>query len=447
MTPAYDLLVRGGTCVLHRGLARVDLGILGGRIAAIGELDPGRAELVFDAGGLHVLPGVVDTQVHLREPGFEVRETIDTGTRGAVLGGVTSVLELPDTRPPTVGAAALEDKISRARARSWCDFACFLGATADADDLDRLERLPGCAGVALYMGGQPRPLLVEDDEHVLRVLSRGHRRLTVHCEDEARAVSRWAMVEAGAEPAAHAEWRDVETSARATQRLLQLARRAGRRVHLMHLSSAEECVLAGQHRDLATVGVTVQHLTLSAPGCYERLGARAVVSPPIRDERHMAALWRAVQDGVVDLVASDHAPHLADDKAREYPAAPVGVPAVQTLLPIMLEHVHAGRLGLAHMVELLSSGPARVYNLARKGRIAVGLDADLCLVDLAEVRTIADDDIVSRCGWTPYAGLQVHGWPRATVLRGQLVARDGELLGDPAGAPIRFADTLRMVAL
>jgi dihydroorotase len=442
-----DLLVRGGTVVLHRGLARVDLGVRAGKICAIGELDPGSAALVVDARGLHVLPGVIDTQVHLREPGLEARETIDTGTRAAVLGGVTAVLELPDTRPPTVGAAALEDKISRFRAASWCDFACFLGPPPDEGDLPRLERLPGCAGVAVYMSGQPRPLLVDDDEHLLRVLGRGHRRLSVHCEDEARVLARGALAPAGADPSVHPEWRDVDCSARATQRLLHLARRAGRRVHLMHLSSAEECALAEPHRDLATVGVTIHHLTLCAPGCYVELGARAVAHPPIRDERHRAALWRAVQDGLVDLVASDHAPQLADDKAQAYPAAPPGLPGVQALLPLMLEHVHAGRLSLPHAVELLSTGPARVYQVARKGRIAVGLDADLVLVDLAAADTLRDEAVASRCGWTPYHGHRVHGLPRATILRGELVARDGQLLGDPTGAPLRFADTLRMVAL
>jgi dihydroorotase len=447
MTQAFDLLVRGGTCVLHRGIDRVDLGVTGGRIAAIGDLASASAATVLDARNLHVLPGVLDTQVHLREPGLEAKENLTSGTQAAILGGVTGVLELPDTRPPTVGAAALEDKISRARARSWCDFACFLGASAEPEDFARLERLPGCAGVALYMSGQPRPLLVDDDDVLLRVLGRGHRRLSVHCEDEARAAARWSLVEAGADPSAHPDWRDETTAARATQRLLHLARRAGRRVHLMHLSCAEELEPLAQHRDLATAAVTVHHLTLAAPRCYEELGARALALPPIRDERHRAALWRAVHDGLVDLVASDHAPHTRDEKARDYPAAPSGMPGVQTLLPVMLEHVHAGRLGLAHLVELLSAGPARVFNMARKGRLAVGMDADLCLVDLAAERTLTDEWIVSRCAWTPYAGMRVHGWPIATVLRGQILVQDGAIVGEQIGAPIRFADTLRMVAL
>lgn len=447
MTPAFDLLVRGGTCVLHRGLDRVDLGVTGGRITAIGDLGHHAAATVLDAHGLHVLPGVLDTQVHLREPGLEAKENLASGTQAAILGGVTGVLELPDTRPPTVTAAALEDKISRARARSWCDFACFLGASAEPEDFARLERLPGCAGVALYMSGQQRPLLVDDDEALLRVLGRGHRRLSVHCEDEARAAARWSLIESGADPSAHPDWRDETTATRATQRLLNLARRAGRRVHLMHLSCAEELDPLTQHRDLATAAVTIHHLTLAAPRCYEELGARALTLPPIRDERHREALWRAVRDGLVDLVASDHAPHTRDEKAREYPAAPSGVPGVQTLLPLMLEHVHAGRLGLAQMVELLSSGPARVFNIARKGRLALGMDADLCLVDLAAERELTDAWIASRCGWTPYAGTRVHGWPVATVLRGQVVVRDGAVVGEQSGAPIRFADTLRMVAL
>jgi dihydroorotase len=394
---SYDLLIRGGTCVLHRGLARVDLGIIAGRIAAIGELDPDGAAQVLDARGLHVLPGVIDTQVQLREPGLEASATIAAGTRAAVLGGVTSVLELPDLRPPTITAAALEDKISRARARSWCDFACFLGASHEAEEQGRLERLPGCAGLAVVMTGAGRT--PGDDELLLRALSRGHRRVSVRCDDDARA----------------------------TQRLLGLARRAGRRVHLMRLGGADDCNLASQHRDLATTAVTMPDLG----------------DPDDRDHpRHphaarRAALWQAVQDGVVDLVASAQP---RSEPTSDTSPAPDPSPA-KPLLPALLEHVRAGNLGLTHLVELLATGPARVYNIARKGRLAVGLDADLCLVDLHAGRDLGDD-------WsTDPHGPPNQGRPRATILRGQILARDGEIVGEQDGNPLRFADTLRMVAL
>lgn len=387
MASPYDLLIRGGTCVLHRGLARVDLGVIAGRIAAIGELDPDGAAQVLDARGLHVLPGVIDTQVQLREPGLDPGGTLSAGTRAAVLGGVTSVLELPDTRPPTVTAAALEDKISRARAGSWCDFACFLGASHEAEEQGRLERLPGCAGLAVAVRS-PGP---GDDELLLRALSRGHRRVSVHVDDDARR-------------------------ARATQRVLGLARRAGRRVHLMRLTSAEECDLATQHRDLATAAVAISDL--GDPGDHDlRSGTTA-------------ALWQAVQDGVVDLVATAPPTRRPDGDATA---------SGQPLLPTLLAHLHAGRLGLTHLVELLAGGPARAYNIARKGRLALGLDADLCLVDLRVARDLGDDWSAEPPPRTPRV--------RATVLRGQVLARDGELVGEQDGNPLRFADTLRMVAL
>ncbi|MFQ5939170.1 MAG: amidohydrolase family protein, partial [Alphaproteobacteria bacterium] len=225
-------------------------------------------------------------------------------------------------------------------------------------------------------------------------------------------------------------------------RLLRLARAADRRVHVLHVSTAEEMALLAQHRDIATVEVTPQHLTLAAPECYDRLGNRARMNPPIRDAHHREALWRAVADGVVDVVGSDHAPHTREEMDRPYPEGPSGMPGVQTLLPILLDHVNAGRLSLERLVDLTSAGPARIYSIAQKGQIAVGYDADLTLIDLGAKRRIEGDWIASRCGWTPFEGMAVTGWPAATIVRGHVVMREGELLGAPVGAPVRFTECL-----
>ena len=452
MTERYDLIIKGGTVATPNGIAPADVAVTGGRIAAIsapggasgGTLGGTEAAEVFDAAGLHVLPGAIDTQVHFREPGHEHKEDLASGTAAAALGGIVAVFEMPNTAPSTLSAADLDDKLTRARGRAWVDHAFFMGAAAEnAAELATLELLPGCCGVKIFMGASTGSLLVEDDETLFEVLKHGRRRVAVHAEDEARMRERVGIAREGADPRFHPEWRDVETARRATERLLRLARRAGRRVHVLHVTTAEEMPLLAAHKDIATVEVTPQHLTLSAPDCYERLGTLAQMNPPIRETRHREALWRAVADGVVDVIGSDHAPHTREDKAKPYPGSPSGMPGVQTLLLLLLDHMNAGRLSLARLIDLTSAGPARIYGIARKGRIAVGFDADFSIVDLKARREIAADWLAAKCGWSPFEGQRVTGWPMATVVRGRVVMREAELQGDPVGAPVEFWETLR----
>jgi dihydroorotase len=441
----YDLIVRNGTAVTPAGTVRVDVAVSQGRIAAIGDLAAADAGEVLEAGGLHVLPGVIDTQVHFREPGLEHKEDLASGTAAAALGGVTAVFEMPNTRPSTLGAADLADKLSRAHGRAWVDHAFFIGAAAEnLDQLAALERLAGCSGVKVFMGSSTGSLLVEDDETLLGVLRAGRRRVAVHAEDEERLRERLDLVRGGANVDQHPVWRDEETALRATKRLMAVARQAGRPVHVLHVTTAQEMDVLAANRDIATVEVTPQHLTLAAPDCYARLGTKAQMNPPIRTEEHRAGLWRGVAAGIVDVVGSDHAPHTIEEKAGDYPATPAGMPGVQTLLPLLLDHMNAGRLSLDRLVDLTSAGAQRVYGIAGKGRIAVGYDGDLTLVDLEARREITADWLASKCGWSPFEGTTVTGWPVATVVRGRIVARDGELLGEPAGAPVRFTDTLAL---
>jgi len=438
----FDLIVRGGVCVTPSGRVTADIGVRQGRIAAVGDLGDAAAAQVFDARGLHVLPGAIDPQVHFREPGLMHKEDLATGTAAAVLGGVTAVLDMPNTDPPTTTPAALADKVARLRGRARCDVGFFVGAAPDnLGDLDGLEVLPGCAGVKVFMGSSTGTLLVPDDPSLARVLSEGHRRVAVHAEDEERLRDRRVLADSG-DPADHPVWRDAESALQATWRVLALARRFGRRVHILHVSSGDELRFLTECRDVATCEVTPQHLTLVAPDCYQRLGTRAQMNPPIRDEAHRAALWEAVRGGLIDAIASDHAPHTLDEKGRPYPTSPSGMPGVQTLLPVMLDHVANHRLTLERLVDLVAAGPARVWGIAGKGRLALGYDADLTLVDLAARREIRDQDMASRSGWTPFHGMTVTGWPMATVVRGRVVMRDGQLVGDAIGRPVRFLETL-----
>jgi len=443
MTETFDLVLRGGTLVSHDGIAIGDIGVRDGRIVAIGSIDAASAGDVVDATGLHVLPGVIDTQVHFREPGNEHKEDLDAGSRGAVLGGVTAVFEMPNTSPLTTNAAALEDKLARARGRMWCDHAFYMGGTVEnADELAELERLPGCCGVKIFMGSSTGNLLTADDESLRRILRGSRRRCAVHAEDEERLIARKHLAEAAGDPSAHPEWRDVETAFKATRRLVALARETGHPVHVLHITTADEMrYLAGQ-KDIASVETTPQHLTLAAPDCYAELGARAQMNPPIRDADHRAGLWWGVQQGVVDVIGSDHAPHTLEEKAQTYPASPSGMPGVQTLLPLLLDHVHAGRLTLSRLMDLMCAGPVRLFGLIGKGRLAVGYDADFTIVDLQARREITDAAMANRSGWTPFAGREVTGWPVFTIIRGRIVMREDELVGAAAGEPLRFLDGL-----
>lgn len=443
MIETVDLLLRGGTCVTPAGVVTADIGISGGRIAAIGQVATIKAAEIIDCRGLHLLPGVIDTQVHFREPGLEHKEDIGTGTAAAALGGVTAVFEMPNTKPATTSAALLADKCRRAKGRAWVDMAFFIGATAaNIADLARLERLPGCAGIKLFMGSSTGDLLVAEDAEVANVLANGARRIAVHSEDERRLKERFTIVEGGARPALHADWRDVETAVLSTRRLLALAEGVRRRVHVLHVSTADELPLLQAHREIATVEVTPQHLTLAAPGCYDELDTYAQMNPPIREAHHREALWRAVASGLVDCIGSDHAPHTREEKNRPYPQSPSGMPGVQTLVPVMLGHVAKGRLSLERFVDLTSAGPARVFGIAGRGRLAVGYDASITIVDLKQRKMITNQWIASRCGWTPFDGMTVTGWPVMTLVGGRVVMREGALIGDAGGDAVRFLECL-----
>lgn len=439
MAQSFDLLIKGGTLVNHAGEGLADIGARAGRIVAIGDLASAEAGRVIDATGLHVLPGVIDTQVHFREPGLEHKEDLQSGSRSAVLGGVTAVFEMPNTKPATVSHEALAEKVKRGRGRMYCDFAFFVGATHEnVKELPELERLPGAAGIKVFMGSSTGDLLVDDEETLARILALIRRRAAFHAEDEARLRERARLRREG-DPASHTEWRDEEAALTATTKLLRLAEAAGKRVHVLHVSTAAEMRLLSRHKDLASVEVTPQHLTLATPDIYRKLGTKAQMNPPLRDAVHQEVLWWGLREGVVDVLGSDHAPHTLEEKSQSYPASPSGMPGVQTLVPVILDHVNSGRLSLARFVDLTSAGPQRLFNIAGKGRIAVGYDADLTIVDLKAERVIEDAWIGSRAGWTPFAGRKVRGWPIGTIVRGNVAMWEGET-GAPSGEPVRFAD-------
>jgi len=441
MSTTYDLILRGGTVVNQDGTGIRDVAVSQGKIAALGTIDAAAGGEVIDCTGLTILPGVIDTQVHFREPGAEHKEDLESGSRAAVMGGVTGVFEMPNTNPQTTSAGALEDKLARAKNRMHCEHAFFMGGTHEnAKELGHLEMLPGCAGVKVFVGSSTGTLLVEDDEGVDLVLRHIRRRAAFHAEDEPRLREREALREPD-NPASHPVWRDETAAILATQRLLKLARNAGRRIHILHVSTAEEMVLLAQHKDVASVEVTPHHLTLSADD-YARLGTKLQMNPPVRAAHHRDGIWAGVANGTADILGSDHAPHTLEEKAAPYPQSPSGMAGVQTLVPVMLDHVNAGRMTLERFVDMTSAGPARLFQIAGKGRIAVGYDADFTIVDMKRTTEITDKWIASRCGWTPYAGMSVSAWPVGTIIRGERVMWEDELVTPSIGEPIRFLETL-----
>ena len=442
---SYDVILKNGTLVNHDGIALRDVGIKNGRIAAIGSLAPSKGGEIIDCTGLHILPGVIDSQVHFREPGLAHKEDLQTGADAAVMGGVTTVFEMPNTNPQTTSVEALADKLKRAKGRMSCDYAFWVGGTRDnIDDLAELERLPGAAGIKVFMGSSTGSLLVEDDETLTEILQRIRRRAAFHAEDEYRLRERRSERVVG-DPASHPVWRDPQAALIATQRLVKLARQTRARIHILHISTAEEIEFLADHKDVASCEITPNHLTLIAPDCYQRLGTYAQMNPPMRDQNHADRLWWGIEQGVADVLGSDHAPHTHEEKAATYPETPSGMPGVQTLVPIMLDWVSKGRLTLERFVDLTSAGPQRLFSMARKGRVALGYDGDFTIVDLKRRHTITNGWIASKCGWTPYDGVTVNGWPVGTIVRGQRVMWEGEIICRGAGAPVLFSEALPQI--
>jgi dihydroorotase len=441
MPKIFDVILSGGALVNQDGETWRDIGVRDGRITEIGDLSRASAGETIDCTGLHILPGVVDSQVHFREPGFPSKEDLESGSRAAALGGVTALFDMPNTSPLTTGEAELADKVARATGRMHCDFAFWVGGTHEnAKRLAELERLPGAAGIKVFMGSSTGSLLVADDEGIAQILSNTRRRAAFHSEDDYRLNERKDLRVEG-DPRSHPVWRDVETALRSTQRLLKIAREKRALIHVLHVTTAEEIELLAQNKDLASVEVTPNHLTLDSQA-YERIGTLAQMNPPIREARHRDALWEGLRQGVVDVIGSDHAPHTLEEKAQPYPKSPSGMTGVQTLVPLLLDAVNRGKLTLARFVDLTSAGPLRVFGMAGKGRIARGYDADLTIVDMKRRDIIRNEWIASRVGWTPFHGTEVIGWPVGTFVRGARVMWEGELVTPSTGRPIRFQQAL-----
>jgi len=440
---AFDLLIRNGLLITSSHQEVADIGIVDGKIAEIGSLASATSRETIEAGGLSVLPGVIDTQVHFREPGLEHKEDIASGTLSALVGGVTAILEMPNTNPNTTSPETLQDKLNRASGRASCHYGFFVGASADnASHLGEYEKLPGTPGIKIFMGSSTGSLLVDDDEALRQVLRHSRKRCPIHAEDEARNRERKALISDHPHAREHPFLRDAESARLATERILALSEETGRPIHILHISTAIEppIIAAAKRRGIdVTAEVTPQHLWFAGPDCYDRLGTLAQMNPPIRSEADRAGLWEALRAGTFEVFGSDHAPHTLDEKAQPYPKSPSGMPGVQTLLPVLLTFAVQGKLDLATIVRMACENPARLYGIAGKGFLKTGFDADLVLVDPNRQYTFERSMVRSKCGWSPYEGESLCGSVERVILKGKVAAVEGEVVGSPSGQMLRFA--------
>lgn len=434
----YDLILSNAQVFFENQFSQLHIAIKDSKIAKISSSTIKEASLEnIDCTGLHILPGVIDSQVHFREPGNEHKENLETGSKAALLGGVTAFFDMPNTNPATTNAENAQYKLDRAAESSYVDYAFYIGATQEnLEELEELTKIPGVIGTKIFMGSSTGNLLLYDEKHIEKVLLNTTKTVAVHCEDEDRMLARKHLAEAAAHPSAHPVWRDDMAAFLASSKLLQIARKLQRKVHILHITTKQEMDFLSQYKDFCSLEVTPQHLSLSAPECYEKLGSFAQMNPPIRGMEHQKALWQAINNGSVTVMGSDHAPHTIEEKEKPYPNSPSGMPGVQTILPLMLNHVNRGNLKLERLVELLCIEPLRLFNIQNRNPIIENGDASFTIVDLNKEKTICEDWLASKCQWSPFTGTVVKGFPTGVVLHGKLCMWEEEILASSMGQVI-----------
>ena len=438
MPSSFDLILKNGKCFIDGQLKTTDIGISDGIIKNISNIQVSSSQKILDVSNLIVLPGIIDTQVHFREPGSTDTEDLETGSKSAVLGGVTSVFEMPNTNPPTSSQAEFKRKLSLAANRMYCNYAFYFGATPDnIEDLKKLNNLEGCCGVKLFVGSSTGNLLVKDEDDIEKVISNSSKIISIHSEDEDILNIRKRFIKKG-DVRSHPIWRNEECAISSTRKVVKIAERNNKKIHILHVTTKEEVEFLSRYKGNVTFEITPQHLTLSSPECYEKLGTLAQMNPPIREKKHQDKLWKAIVDDIVDVIGSDHSPHKMTNKKKEYPQTPSGMPGVQTLVPIMLNHINNEKLTLDKFVKLVCEKPSKIFNIKNKGYIKEGFDADLTIVDMNMKKTIQNEWIASKCGWTPFDGYEVKGFPVGTIVNGKTMVWEGKLIEKANGKPLKF---------
>ena len=433
----FDLLIKNAQVISSKGPVKADVGVKGGKIKLVGDSSNQSATETIDASGQLLFPGIIDTQVHFREPGLTHKETIETGSMAAALGGVTTFFEMPNTKPETICAQTLKDKVDIAKKNSYTNFGFFMGATENnIDELLKIPTLEGCVGIKIFLGSSTGDLLLNEPAKLIEIFNKCESTTALHSEDEEMLIERQSIRDNAKSVHDHEKWRNWETAFSSTKKVLDLAKQTGKKVHILHVTTKQEVELIANNKSLCTAEVTPQHLTLFAPDCYDGLGTYAQMNPPIREIEHQEALWEGMRNNVFFVIGSDHAPHTKEEKDKGYPHSPAGLPGVQTLLPIMLEHVYQGRLTIEKLCELVCENPCKLFHIKNKGQIKEGFDADITLIDFTKEVILKNENMASKCGWTPFHGMRVHGDIKMTIVNGNIVMRDGQLLEKGHGKPL-----------
>ena len=433
-----DLIIKNGSCYIDGKLQKQDIGIKNNKISEIGSLSSKNSKETIDAENLTVLPGCIDTQTHFREPGSTDTEDLHSGSRAAVAGGITAVFEMPNTNPPTSNRIEFQKKLDLAKNRMYCNYAFYFGATADnANELANLKNLEGCCGIKLFVGSSTGNLLVADEKDIEKVFENCSKVVAVHSEDEEILNKNKKLIK-NRDVHSHPIWRSEECAISSTRRIVRIAERHKKKAHILHITTKQEIDFLSQHKGNITFEITPQHLTLYAPDCYKKLGTYAQMNPPIRDKSHYDRLWYAVKNNLNDTIGSDHAPHLKANKDKEYPNSPSGMPGVQTFMPVMLNHVNDGKLSLSQLISLVCENPVKIFGIKNKGYIKKDFDADLTIVDMKKKYKVKNQDIESKCKWSPFDGYEFKGKPVITIINGKIKMKNGEILGKPEGIPLTF---------
>ncbi len=436
-----SMLIRGAQVVSPEGVRRADVRSENGITLEVApDLSPRPGEQVIDAGGLHLFPGIIDPQVHFREPGNTHKEDLESGSRAAAAGGVTAFLEMPNTNPPGTTAAMIRDKYALASTKCHVDFGFFIGATPD--NLHELNSCPEACGIKVFMGSSTGTLLVSERPDLEKIFGNGRKLIAVHAEDDAMIKANKERLGDKATLQDHPFIRSPEAALKATRLAVELSKKFNRRLHILHCTTEEEADFLRKEKveGLISAEVCPQHFLLIAPECYDKLGTYAQMNPPLREARHGKALWKALVDGVIDCTATDHAPHTREEKDKGYPLAPAGMPGVETLFPLMLDRALGGQCSLSDLARWMCEAPARLYAMIGKGKVAAGFDADYTLVDTASSKTIRNGELHTRVNWSPYDGWTLKGAVKRTIVRGKVVYEDGVVApeGRGWGKPIKF---------
>ena len=454
-----DILIQNATMVLPETTVIGDLLIANGIISQIqpgGGIEASENTHTIDATGLHLLPGIIDPQVHFRDPGQPEKEDLYTGSCAAASGGVTSFLDMPNNVPSQTTLQSMHEKIETGNRRCVTNFGFFIGATeSNVEELQKAVgtpdapiAIPGICGIKIFMGSSTGDLLVNESNALEEIFTNTAGLIAVHAEDETRMDERKKLIEGRTDMAAHAEWRDDITALIATKRAVGYAQATGHRLHVLHLTSGIEADYLSDLTSLhgaegeahITTEVLPQHLTLDESD-VEVLGTRLKMNPPIRYKKDKETLWKRLHDGTIACIATDHAPHTLDSKAKGFPSAPSGMPGVETSLPVMLTHAARGACTIEQVVKWMASNVAEIYGMIGKGRLEEGYDGDITLVDMTTERMVDDANTWTTVRWNPFHGTKLVGWPTLTVVGGVPVFERNEATGPKGSILVEEGET------